>query len=81
MRDLHGALALERAIGEAIGHDLPNLADIHQILDRYRHEQDQGPPVPVAQPDDPRIRNLVVRPHSLTPYGALTRSQEDNNDH
>lgn len=76
MLDLHGAQALERAIDEAVEHDVPSLADIHQILDRFRHEQEQGPPVPVALPDDPRVRNQVVRPHSLAPYGALTRSEE-----
>lgn len=78
MLDLFGGDALERAILEALERDVPHLAAIHQILDRHRREQGQKPPIPIPLPDDPRLRNLVVRPHSLDAYDALLNRKEDD---
>ncbi len=47
-------------------------------LDRNRHEQGKPPPIAVELPDNPRVRDLVVNPHSLTTYDQLR--QEDNAD-
>ena len=69
--EANGADALERAVQEAVAGDAPHLAAVHQILERHRHERGQTPPVAVRLPDDPRVRNIVVKPHSLGAYDAL----------
>jgi transposase len=75
--ETHGAEALEAAITEALAQGVPHLAAVRHILDRKRHERGQPPPIAVALPDDPRLRQLVVRPHSLKQYERL---QEDNDE-
>jgi transposase len=79
MLDAHGAQALDEAVREALAHGAPHLAAIHQVLDRRRRDRGQGPAIPVQLPDNPRVRNLVVRPHALADYDALGRQQEDCN--
>jgi transposase len=74
--DRYGPHELERAIAEALKHDAPHLGAVRQILDRNRFAAGKPPPVPVRVPDDPRLRDLVVRPHSLTGYDRL--SEEDD---
>lgn len=69
--DAYGAEELEVAIGEALRREAPHLPGVRQVLDRRRHERQLPPPVPVTLPDDPRVKDLVVRPHALTTYDAL----------
>jgi hypothetical protein len=79
--DQHGARELEAAISEALSHGTPHLAAVHHILDRRRFASGQPPPIPVVLPDDPRIKNLVVKPHALGTYDALnTKNQEADAD-
>ena len=75
--DAHGAEAIEEALREAVEHGTTHLAAVRQILDRRQHERGQLPPIPVQLPDDPRVRNLVVRPHAL---GTYDRLQEETSD-
>jgi transposase len=80
--DLHGAVALDGALVEAIDHGAPHLAGVRQVLDRKRHQRGLPPAVPVRLPDDPRLRDVVVRPHSLHDYETIqevthARNQED----
>jgi transposase len=76
--DLHGAAALDTAVGEAVAAGAIHLGAVRQILDRKRHEQGLPPPIPVTLPDDPRIRDLVVRPHDLNRYDSLVNPEEVN---
>jgi transposase len=76
--DRFGADALQHAITEALEHDTPHLSALRHILDRNRHEQGKPPPIAVELPDNPKVRDLVVNPHSLTTYDQLR--QEDNAD-
>lgn len=73
--DRHGAGALQTAVAEALAAGTIHLAALHQILDRLRHAQGLPPPLPLSLPDDPRVRNLVVHPHPLQDYDALTRPE------
>jgi hypothetical protein len=41
------------------------------VLDRRRQERGLPPPLAVALPDDPRVRDLVVVPHALSRYDAI----------
>lgn len=75
MLDHHGAAALQQALAEALAGGTFHLAALHQILDRHRQARGLPPPIPLALPDDPRIRHLVVRPHDLQDYDAIARPE------
>ena len=75
--DAYGAEAVETAIAEALAHNTLHLHAIRQIVDRRRHAEGRPPPIPVALPDDPRVRDVVVKPHRLNTYDNLT----DEDDH
>lgn len=79
MIDDYGAVELDAALAEALARHSPHLGAIRQILDRRRSSRDKPPPVSVDLPDDPRLRNLVVRPHSLESYDPTpeTENHED----
>lgn len=64
----YGAERLTAALAEAKAADAPHLAAVQQVLDRH-HEG--PPPVAIALPDDPRVRDAVVRPHALNTYDRL----------
>jgi transposase len=76
--DSHGTAALEEALLEALAKVNPSVADVRLVLQRKRHEAGLPEPVPVPLPDDPRVRNLVVRPHALRSYDLL--DPEDDHD-
>ena len=69
--DRHGAPDLEAALAEAVANGVGHLGAIHHGLDRRREERGLLPPTPVHLPDDPRVRNLHVTPHSLARYDNL----------
>jgi len=79
--DTYGAQELDLAVAEAIERGAPHLHGVQQVLERRRHEQGQPPPLPVPLPDDPRIRDLVVKPHALTTYDTLAEDEDDKEDH
>lgn len=69
--DRHGAQSLERAVAEALTHEAPYPGSVRQILERNARAAGTAPPVAVPLPDDPRVRNLTVRPHDLKTYDDL----------
>jgi transposase len=69
--DRFGATALEAAITEALARGTAHPASVRQLLDQRRAAAHQPPPVALALPDDPRIRDLVVHPHPLEHYDRL----------
>ena len=69
--DSHGPVALDEAIRDTLEQDAPHLGAVRQLIDRRRHARGLPPPLPVHLPDDPRVRDLHVQPHSLTDYEAL----------
>lgn len=64
----YGAHELEAALAEALAAGSPHLETVRLVLERRRHQRRQPPPLPVALPNDPRVRDLVVRPHRLADY-------------
>ncbi len=78
--EANGADALESAVQEAVASNTPHLAAVHQILERNRHERGQAPPIAVQLPDDPRVRNVVVKPHSLGAYDELAQNKGARHD-
>jgi len=73
----HGAAALENALVAALREDTAHLGAVRHFIDLHRARRGQPPPIPVALPDDPRIRALTVRAHPLTDYEQLTREEPD----
>ena len=74
----YGDAALERAVAGALKSDAPHLAAVRQLLEQHRQALGKPPPLPVALPDNPRVRGLTVRPHDLNSYDALTKEQDDD---
>jgi len=75
--DAFGAVELEAAVVEALATDAPHPHAVRLILDRRRRERGQPPPLAIHLPDDPRVRDLLVRPHRLDDYDP---SREDSNE-
>ena len=79
--DEFGSTRLEQAIREAIEKDIPHHHAVRQILERQRRAEGRSPALPVELPDDPRVRGLTIRPHTLESYDALTRDIVDQKEH
>jgi transposase len=78
--DTYGAAALESAIQAALANDVAHLAAVRHFLDIQQAKNGQSPPVPVTLPDDPRVRNLAIRPHDLVAYD-ISREIPDDTHH
>lgn len=66
--DTHGSQHVQSAVLEAIDADAFHVAAVRQILDCRTQEAGQPPPLPVALPNDPKVRNVQVTPHPLASY-------------
>lgn len=75
--DDHGAQRLDAAVKEALERKTPEPESVRMILERHRLEAGLEPKRPVALPDDPRVRNLAVRPATLEQYGRLGTSRNE----
>jgi len=69
--DGHGATELAAAMEDALRAGSPHPNTVQISLDRRREEKDLPPPLAVPLPDDDRVRNMVIRPHSLDTYQSL----------
>ena len=76
--DTHGAQALERAIQTALGEDAVHLGAVRHFIDQHARADALAPPIAVALPADPRVREISVRPHSLRDYDQLARSSDEH---
>jgi hypothetical protein len=69
--DTWGAQAVRAAVDEALAADALHVAAVRQVLERRAQQAGAPPPVAVSLPDDPRVRQLHVTPHSLNTYDAI----------
>lgn len=74
--DRHGAGELEVALAEVCENGVGHMRAVHHVLDRHREERGLLPPTTVTLPDDPRVRDVVVTPHSLDRYDAIHEHSE-----
>jgi transposase len=74
--DLYGSAEVEQAIQEALKSEVVHLSAVRLVLERRRREKHMPPPVEIAVKDDPRIRDVVVIPHSLSSYDTLHADKE-----
>ncbi len=72
--DTYGATELEGAIQEALHQDTPHPNAVHLALQRRREQRQLPPPIPVAVPDHPKAKKLVVRSASLAAYDQLSQT-------
>lgn len=75
--DTWGAAVVEEAVQAAIAADALHVAAVRQVIEQRAQAENTPPPIPVALPDDPRVRDLHVRPHALSSYDTLGDRDDD----
>ena len=81
--DRYGSAALERGMNYALAKDVPHPNTVRLYLERQREEQHLLPALAIPLPNDSRVRNQIIRPHSLADYAALemqVQSESTNKD-
>lgn len=78
--NLYGADEVVAALTEAIERGTPSVGSVRFLLERRRRAAQRPVPIGIELPDDPRIRNLTVRPHALASYDELKEVANDGED-
>jgi transposase len=78
--DAYGASELQAAIDEALHRGVPHPNAVRLSLERRREQRERPPPLPLTLPDDPRVRDQVVRPQALADYDQLNTRPEVRDD-
>jgi transposase len=76
--DRYGASELEAAMQDAMTAGSPHPNTVRISLERRREQKNLPPPIPILLPDDARVREITVRPHSLETYTQLQISAEES---
>jgi transposase len=76
--DDYGPQELGAAVARALERDALGAGALAHILETRRRQRGLKPPIPIALPDRPGVRDLDVTPHRLETYDALTRSDSDD---
>ena len=74
----YGPQELTAAIERALERDALGAGAIAHILETRRRQRGLKPPMPMALPDHPGVRDLDITPHRLETYDALTRPDPDD---
>jgi len=78
--DRYDARALDGAIAEALSRGAISPEAVAHVLDQRRRAAKAPPLVEVILPDDPRVRDLRVTPHSLASYDDALRTTRGAGD-
>lgn len=85
--ETYGAEELDWGIKEALEKGVPHPHAVRHALEHKRQAEGKPAALPIDLPDDPRIRGLSVKPHSLQSYDQLKEDKihdqdndSDNND-
>jgi transposase len=78
--DDYGPQELAAAIDAALERDAVGAGAIAHLLETRRRRRGLKPPIPMALPDRPRVRDLDVTPHRLETYDDLARSDSDDTE-
>jgi transposase len=70
--ELYGPIELEIAIKEVVKAGACHCSDVTQELERRRRRHGLLSPIAIHLPDDERLHNFVVLPHSLASYDSLS---------
>lgn len=74
--DDYGASDLNTAINVALSKGVPHPNAVRISLEKQREERQLPPPLAIPLPNDKRVRELVIRPHSLESYDQLTKGEK-----
>ena len=80
LRARYGAAELDTAIAEVLGRGAASAAAVAHVLDQRTRARGLPPPLATVLPDDPRLRDVQLTPHALTPYDALCAPEDDDDD-
>jgi transposase len=72
--DDYGPQELAAAVDRALERDALGAGALAHILETRRRQRGLKPPIPIALPDHPGVRDLDVTPHRLETYDDLSRS-------
>lgn len=78
--DAYGATATNAAITEALAAGRAHPQAVRQVLDCQRQVLGLPPPIAVALPDRPAVRDLTVTPHRLDSYDTLTKDNSHDDE-
>jgi hypothetical protein len=76
--DDYGPQELSTAIDRALERDALGAGTIAHLLETRRRQRGLKPPIPMALPDRPGVRDLDVTPHRLETYDDLARPDPDD---
>ena len=76
--DAYGPEPFDAAIAEAIDNQTLHVGAVRQILEVQRKQRGAPPPVTLVPTGDPRMRDIVIKPHDLETYDHLTEDNDDN---
>ena len=79
--DRYGAAELEAAVAGALASGRAHLGAVRQLLDHNRDAMSKPPPIGIDLPDDPRVRDLTVKPHRLSSYDEIQHEDADDDHH
>jgi hypothetical protein len=74
--DTYGREDLEAAVREALESGVPHPHAVRQALERRRQSQGKLAALPLDLPQDPRLRDIVVKPHALDIYDQLKEEKD-----
>lgn len=73
----HRESAVDDAVAEVIARDTPHIGAVRQALDRVRQLTGEPPPVSLHLPADARLDAIVARPHALSTYDRIRKTNDD----
>jgi transposase len=76
--DRYGAHELDLALKDALERGAIGAASVAHVLDQRARARKVLPALDVVLPDDPRVRDLRLTPHSLDTYDALCAPKKEN---
>ena len=76
----YGSKRLDSATQTALERGTPHPRSVQLILEVDDRQRGEQPRVDVALPDDPRVRDVTVRPHELAAYDTLRSAGDGDGD-
>ena len=78
--DDYGPDELGAALDQAVERGTATPASVAHLLEQSRRRRNLPPPIPVELPDDPRVKDMRVKPHNLEDYDGLAQDHDDDQD-
>jgi len=78
--ELYGGNRLNGATQTALERGTPHPRSVQMILEADDQRRNEPPRVNVDLPDDPRVRDIAVRPHELAQYDTFRTTGDDGSE-